>query len=135
MGRTRAQGSWKLLTCVPTHRLAQPGSLAVGVGFDDPRRTAYSGSRCLLRDRPLSQLQRPAGSPAPRHARYPAGLAGHGSQVRDRRRGTPFPIAQPTQACLVLAGFRASESDRPYIATIGIDVGERKHDRRIHYER
>jgi hypothetical protein len=43
----------KLMACVPTHRSAEPNSLVVRVGFDGPRRTARSRSRCLLRDRPL----------------------------------------------------------------------------------
>jgi hypothetical protein len=42
----------------------------------------------LLRDQPLSQLLRRAGSPVPRHTRCPAGLARHGSQVCDCEEAT-----------------------------------------------
>src|SRR5580693_9513147 len=60
-------------------------------------------SRYLLRDRPLTRLHYRAGSPVPRHTRCPAGLAWQGSQVCDSRRGTPFAISEPPQACLILA--------------------------------
>ena len=41
----------KLLACVPSHRSAERGSLAVRVDFDD-----RCGPRCLLRDGPLRGL-------------------------------------------------------------------------------
>ena len=68
----------KLLACVPAHRSAEPGSLVVRVGFDDRARPARSRPGCLLRDRPLSRLQRRAGLPVSRHTRCPAGLARYG---------------------------------------------------------
>jgi len=92
----------KLLACVPAHRSAEPGSLAVRVGFEDRAELlAAAPDVYLLRDRPLSQLQRCVGSPVPCHTRCPAGPARHGSQVCDRARGTPFAIGAPPQACLI----------------------------------
>jgi hypothetical protein len=73
----------KLLACVPTHRSAEPGSLAGRVGFDRAKLLAAAPDCYCVTE--LSQLQRRAGSHVVRHARCPARLARHGSQVRDRR--------------------------------------------------
>jgi hypothetical protein len=83
----------KLLACVPIHRSAEPNSLAVRVGFDD-RAELLSTAPDVYYVTDHHSVHRRAGSHVPHRARCTARLARPGSQVRDRRRGTPFAISQ-----------------------------------------
>ncbi|MGA8442549.1 MAG: MmcQ/YjbR family DNA-binding protein [Candidatus Sulfotelmatobacter sp.] len=83
----------KLLACVPSHRSAEPGSLAVRVGFDDRAELlAAAPDVYYVTDHYLNYSV--VLVPVLRHTRCPEGLARHGSQVCDRRRGAAFAISE-----------------------------------------
>jgi hypothetical protein len=50
----------KLLACIPSHRSAEPGSLAVRIDFDDRAELLTADAIHLLHPRPLCWLQRRA---------------------------------------------------------------------------